>query len=234
MGAKYSVQGFAFIGRTFDEYCKMFHLTENELQNNTFLDCPGGACSFTAEAKKKGITAQASDCEYDKSVSHFEESCQLELDKVRVGFADAKSLFNWSFYGDLDQLLLYRQKSARLFVQDYYKNPKSYTNGTLPNLPFPDNTFDIVLSGHFLFLYADRLDYNFHLNALLELTRVAKKEVRVYPLIGLDGSAYADMNRLLNELSQTGAVPKLIQTDFEFLKGSNQCLLIQKDSRNGD
>jgi hypothetical protein len=234
MGAKYNVKGFAFIGRTFDEYCRMFNLTEDELKNNTFLDCPGGACSFTAEARKKGIIAQASDCEYGNPVSHFEKSCQLELDKVKDGFANAESLFNWSFYGELDQLLLYRQKAARLFVQDYHKNPKSYTKGILPNLPFPNNAFDIVLSGHFLFLYADRLDYNFHRNALLELTRVAKKEVRVYPLIGLDGSAYADMDKLLYDLSQTGAVPKLIETDFEFLKGSNQCLLIQKDSRNGD
>lgn len=103
MNAKYTVQGFAFIGRTFDEYFRMVDLTEGELKNNTFLDCPGGACRFTAKATENRITAHASDCAYGKPVSHFEESCQLELDKIREGFANANALFNWSFYGDLDR-----------------------------------------------------------------------------------------------------------------------------------
>lgn len=47
---KYTVKGFAFIGRTFDEYKQMFELSATDLQSNSFLDCPGGSCSFTAEA----------------------------------------------------------------------------------------------------------------------------------------------------------------------------------------
>ena len=31
----------------------------------------------------------------------------------------------------------------------------------LPDLPFPDDAFDLVLSSHLLFTYADRLDADF-------------------------------------------------------------------------
>ena len=98
----------------------------------------------------------------------------------------------------------------------------------MPELPFSDNQFDIVLSGHFLFLYADRLDSSFHLKSLLELARISKKEVRIYPLIGLDGTPYAEMDRLLDSLREKGLRPQLKPTPFHFLKGSHQLLSILK------
>lgn len=49
--------------------------------------------------------------------------------------------------------------------------------------------FDIALSSHFLFFYSAQLSAEFHLQALREMLRVAR-EVRVFPLLALDGAAF--------------------------------------------
>lgn len=225
---KYNVKGFAFIGRTFDEYRKMFSLTDDELKRHTFLDCPAGACSFVAEANKKGINATACDIEYGKSFDHFQEQCDQEVEKIKIGFSGSEDLFDWSFYGSLDHLLTYRKKAAMLFLEDYEQRIDTYVPGMLPTLRFLDNQFDIVLSGHFLFLYADRLDFNFHLTSILELIRIAYKEVRIYPLMALDGSSYPQMEKLLEAISEQGHYPKIKVINFEFIKGCNSMLSIKK------
>lgn len=53
-----------FIGRTFDEYMKMFDLSIESLQNKKLLDCPAGACSFTAIASQHGIDSTSADIVY--------------------------------------------------------------------------------------------------------------------------------------------------------------------------
>ena len=114
------------------------------------------------------------------------------------------------------------------FLEDYEQHIDTYVPGTLPELRFLDNQFDIVLSGHFLFLYADRLDFNFHLTSILELVRVAKKEVRIYPLMALDGSSYPQMEKLIKAISAQGHQPEIKVINFEFLKGGNSMLSIKK------
>jgi hypothetical protein len=42
-----------FIGRTFDEYMKMFNLSEEEIRKFKILDCPAGACFFNGLPPKK-------------------------------------------------------------------------------------------------------------------------------------------------------------------------------------
>jgi len=229
--AKYNVKGFAFIGRTFDEYIKMFGLGEDDLSAQTILDCPGGACSFTAEANAKGFSVTAIDCEYGKNSAEFDDICQKELDKISVGFSGAEELFDWSLYGDLAGLLEYRKSAVKAFLLDYKRHPHHYRHGVLPKLNVEDNQFDIVLSGHFLFLYADRLDLDFHVNAILELVRMARKEVRIYPLIGLDGSPYSQMHALIKKIAEAGYFPEKVDTTYQFLKGSHQFLKVRKKSK---
>ncbi|AZV43014.1 SAM-dependent methyltransferase [Peribacillus asahii] len=39
-------------------------------------------------------------------------------------------------------------------------------------------------------MYADRLDYQFHIKMINELLRVTKEEIRIFPLIDLEGKRY--------------------------------------------
>ncbi len=59
------------------------------------------------------------------------------------------------------------------------KNEKRHLKAQLPNLPFTDESFDLVLSGHFLFTCASNFDFEFHKAFILGLFRISTKEVRV-------------------------------------------------------
>ncbi|MDQ6667036.1 MAG: class I SAM-dependent methyltransferase [Thermoproteota archaeon] len=71
------------------------------------------------------------------------------------------------------------KESIRRFTSNYSKGilEKRYVKAALHRLPFDDKSFDLVLSGHFLFTYADKFDFDFHLSSMLELFRVSSKEV---------------------------------------------------------
>ena len=48
-----------------------------------------------------------------------------------------------------------------------------YVTASLPRLPLRDGQFDLALCSHLLFLYSDRLSFEFHLASIEELLRVA-------------------------------------------------------------
>lgn len=49
---KLDLERIVFIGRTYEEYIRMFDLLESDLIGQRILDCPAGACSFTAIANQ--------------------------------------------------------------------------------------------------------------------------------------------------------------------------------------
>ena len=59
-----------------------------------------------------------------------------------------------------------------------------YVAARLPRLPFADDTFELAVCSHLLFLYSAELSAEFHLVALRELLRVAG-EVQVFPLLDM-------------------------------------------------
>ena len=59
---------------------------------------------------------------------------------------------------------------------------KRYVYNELPKLSFKDNSFDLVLSSHFLFLYSEHLSLQFHIDSILEMCRVSTKEVKMSTL----------------------------------------------------
>ena len=92
---------------------------------------------------------------------------------------------NFAFYGDLAGHRRARESAFADFSADF--NTSNYHYGKLPNLEALDDAFDLCLSGHFLFTYDDRFDYDFHLSSILELCRVAR-EVRIFPLVDMNNS----------------------------------------------
>jgi hypothetical protein len=81
-----------------------------------------------------------------------------------------------------------------------------------------------VLSSHFLFTYADRLDARFHVAALRELYRVARGEVRAFPLLEQGGRAVLGLlGAVLAELDLPCCVRPV---DYEFQRGGNQMLVL--------
>jgi len=78
------------------------------------------------------------------------------------------------------------------FLDDYDEEKRQGRSGAaeLPTIPFLDQSFDLAVCSHFLFLCTEHLSAAFHHSAIQELYRVAR-EVRVFPLRELDGTNLA-------------------------------------------
>ncbi|WP_409995179.1 hypothetical protein [Brevibacillus brevis] len=97
-------------------------------------------------------------------------------------------------------------------------------------MPFANDQFSLVLNSHFLFLYQQQFDEQFHLNAIKELLRVCQPDgrIRLYPLIGLDRNPYSKLPQLKEEIQRFGHTASLQPTSFRFLVGATHYLEIRK------
>lgn len=219
-----------FFGRTLSEYVKFFDLDLSQWQKCKILDCPSGAASFVAEAHQMGIDAVACDLLFNLDESTLRAKGQADLVHVMERLADVTHNYNWDFYQNIEQLNECRKIALERFLADYPDGCQAgrYIQTTLPKLPFGDRTFDLVLSGHFLFLYSDCFDYAFHWQTILELYRVCSQEVRIYPLQGKDAQPYPLLSNLINDLNNAGISAEIVNVPWEFLKGSKQMLRLRR------
>lgn len=215
-----------FCGRTLTEYLKIFDLDLSQWRGAKILDCPSGASSFVAEAGKFGISAVGCDPLYGKDVKDLIELAKNDTERSLHEINQYPDMYNWLFYPSMTGLRQYRNAAMERFARDY---PVGYTQGryvqgSLPNLPFEDRNFDLVLSSHFLFLYGDQFNYDFHLASVLELFRVCSREVRIYPVQSADAQPYEAMPRLLNDLEHLHISAMIVSVPFEFQRNSNRQL----------
>ncbi|ANA80416.1 methyltransferase domain-containing protein [Paenibacillus glucanolyticus] len=225
---KQELDRVVFIGRTFEEYNNMFDLHMEELIGKRILDCPGGACSFTAHGSRLGLDITASDITYDHKPDDLERKGLQDIRHAMETIERAKSNYVWDYYGDVEGLSRHRHQALQDCVQHMRELPRRYVAAVLPELPFKDEEFDLVLSAHFLFMYSDRLDYDFHKQTIQELLRVASEEVRIFPLTDLTGSRYDHLDRLIHELEAEGLRVTENKVPYEFMRNGSSLLSIRK------
>ncbi|MFE1591131.1 methyltransferase domain-containing protein [Nocardia sp. NPDC058705] len=212
--------------RSLAEYQAMFALTEDDL-GRRILDCPGGAAGFAAEVNGRGGDVTACDIAYfDDGLERVAATAVAEADRGNRYIRERADAYRWTFFDDPDDHQHARHQSAQQFVAHARTSPQHYIPARLPTLPFPDNSFDLVLSSHLLFSYADDLDYDFHLQAITELTRVAVAEVRLFPLMPVGASVrYPRLEELMDGLSRSGIRSRIVKVDYEFQIGGNEMLV---------
>ncbi|MGV9613168.1 hypothetical protein [Nocardia xishanensis] len=222
---------FLISARSLTEYRAIFELTDADLRGR-ILDCPGGAASFVAEAAELGAHVLAADPVYANPPAELRELARTETERGSAYAGSHHERYRWDFYGDPDRLQAIRLTAATRFGDDLLANPGHYIAAQLPVLPFPDNTFDLALSSHLLFTYADRLDADFHLAALLELARVTTGETRLYPLVDHSGQPQDDLiARLRKEVHDKGIPTELRPTHYEFHRGATEMLVLRPNRR---
>ncbi len=140
---------------------------------------------------------------------------------------NAKDRYRWDFYENVQGLGKHRYQALHDCVKDMRERPERYIPAMLPDLPFDDGQFDLVLSAHFLFMYGDRLSYEFHLRTIRELLRVTSDELRIFPLVDLTGTRYEHLDRLLAELQSEGLEIEEHIVPYEFLRNANSMLCIR-------
>ncbi|MGQ7889418.1 class I SAM-dependent methyltransferase [Paenibacillus sp. WC2504] len=228
----YEQVGVAMTSRSYAEYEKMFLLQSEHLQGKRVLDVAGGASSFTTEARQLGILAEAVDPLYEKSSVEIDQHGRQEIGLVAAKMEKLQDVYDWSFYGSLQNHTAGRIRGLERFVEDFSSRDGMvrYHVACLPVLPFEQDSFDLVLCSHFLFLYEEQFDYAFHLKAVRELLRVAKPgvEVKIYPLLSFRTEEYGRLSDLINELTNEGHLVEKREASLPFLPNSHQYLSIIK------
>ena len=82
MEKKLELKEIVLIGRTFDEYYRMFELSNINFKDEKILDVASGVSSFCSEANSKGYSVTASDKIYHFSAKEIEEKCISDLKMV--------------------------------------------------------------------------------------------------------------------------------------------------------
>jgi hypothetical protein len=215
-------------GRTLLEYEEMFLLGENELAGK-ILGCGDGPASFNASLTRSSGSVVSVDPTYmfskEQFASRIDEVAEVVMAQVRQN-ADA---FVWKNIANPDALYDMRMSAMKQFLQDYDAGKKEgrYIEASLPHLPFKEQKFDLALSSHFLFLYSEHLDKQFHKEAIAEMLRVAS-EVRIFPLVTLTGEVSLHLEPIMDYFNTRGYECKIVKTRYEFQKGGDEMLQIQK------
>ncbi|MHB8920723.1 MAG: class I SAM-dependent methyltransferase [Halothiobacillus sp.] len=139
-----------------------------------------------------------------------------------------QSDYVWGAIPSVEQLGSLRMSAMETFLADFNagKDEGRYIPGELPSLPFEGGKFDIALSSHFLFLYSAHLSAEFHLRALQEMLRVSR-EVRVFPLLTLDGASSPHLYCVNEHLANNGFDVEVKHVPYEFQQGGNEMLVIK-------
>lgn len=214
-------------GRSYEEYIAMFGLMEADLDLR-ILGCGDGPAGFNAELTKRGGTVVSVDPIYAFDAAQIRRRVADTYDTVMAQMRKNSSDYVWNVISSVEELGCVRMAAMDTFLSDYEtgKNDGRYIAGELPSIPFESGTFDITISSHFLFLYSEHLSAEFHLRALREMLRVAR-EVRVFPLLTLDGAKSPHVNFVTKGLSTHGCSIEVKRVSYEFQRGGNEMLVIK-------
>ena len=207
-------------GRSFDEYVRMFALSEEDL-SRPILDCAAGPSSFGAEMHAMGRRVICVDPIYQFSPaeirSRVEQVRETMIDQVR----QQPRQFVWDFIRSPEHLCELRVGAMERFLGDFETAKRDrYLDMSLPDLPA--GPFDLALCSHFLFLYSERLDAAFHVASICAMLSVAT-EVRIFPVTDLSGKPSPHLETVRQAFnSELATVP------YEFLRGANQMLRIRR------
>ena len=200
-----------FYGRLGEQAMKMFGLAGelDRWRGSTILDCPGGPGSLAAHLRAEGCDVTAIDPVYALPRADLESRALADLEKTMAVLAKSPTL---SSNFDLEACRQEHLVALKAFLDDHQAYPDRYVNAALPDLPFKNQSFDLVLCGHLLFSYAPLadgglmaghgLDLTWHRRALEELCRVSRRQVRLYPAhtIALNARRHRYAEALLAEL----------------------------------
>ncbi len=227
-----NLKNIALIGRTFDEYYRMFDLGNVQLKNETILDVASGVSSFCAEANAKGYNVTASDKIYKSNASDIGQKCARDLDTVIKQLPDIADLYVWDFFKDIRSLKAQRERAYKLFIQDFKKyGQERYVPVEYPATDFGDGQFTISIISHFLFLYEDRLGYELHKRTILELLRITSKELRIFPIVNLKGQRSSLVEFLMYDKDFERFPISVKNVGYEFMKNGNEMLVIKNEGK---
>ncbi len=209
-------------GRNLDEYIRMFGLTKRALRLN-ILGCGDGPASFNVEWSALGGHVTSVDPLYYFDHETIEKRIAETYEDVLKQTHAHQENFVWQSISSPEELGHIRMEAMQRFLASYEagRADEKYIPGELPVLSFNDQTFDLALSSHFLFLYTDNLTFDFHVASIREMLRIAK-EVRIFPLLDVNAQESHYLAGILETFQEYK--PEIHKVNYEFQRGGNKML----------
>jgi hypothetical protein len=215
-------------GRSFEEYRRMFALSDVDLQRR-IVDCGAGPAAFNAQATRRGAHVISCDPLYQWDADDIRQRIAEIYDTVLAEARRNQHTFVWNAIASVDDLGVMRKAAMDEFLADYTigRMAGRYIDAQLPELPFLDAGFDLALCSHLLFLYSDHLDDTFHFLAVREMCRIAT-EVRIFPLLALDGARSRHVEPTAQVFTHLGLDITIEKVAYEFQRGANEMMRIRR------
>ena len=212
-------------GRSFDEYLDMFNLSEDDLARD-IVGVGDGPASFNTRMHQRGTPIVSVDPVYRYSEKELRQRIQDTYEDVIAQARQNEDKFVWTKFSSVDELAEIRMKAMDEFCRDFEsgKQHGRYIDASLPNLPFPDHHFDLVLSAHLLFFYSANRDLAFHLDAVRELLRIGT-EVRIFPIVDVNSNPSSFLSPVINALEKDGITCSVERVPYHFQKTGNEMLV---------
>lgn len=211
-------------GRCFKE---MFSLSQADLQGN-ILGCGDGPASFNAEATAAGAKVISVDPIYCFSANQIESRVNEISHNIAQQLKENASNYIWSTFQNVEAVVSARLAAMKDFLKDYESGKKEgrYVEASLPLLTFKENQFTLALCSHFLFLYSEHITEEQHIAGVLELCRVTK-EVRIYPLITLDGRPSPYLAPVIEAVTSAGYSAETVAVPYSFQRNATEMLVVK-------
>jgi hypothetical protein len=216
-------------GRSMKEYMAMFDLSKEDIKTKKILGCGDGPSSFNTEVDMEGGSVVSIDPLYAYSKKEIMQRIDEVTDEVMAQVKANMEKFVWKNIPDAEALLDMRIEAMMEFLMDYEDGQEEgrYVEAELPKLPFEDNSFDLALSSHLLFLYSEHLDEQFHKDAIEEMLRTAE-EVRIFPLVTLKNEMSPFLDEVTAYLREKDYSVEIVKTAYEFQKGGDAMMKITR------
>ncbi len=215
-------------GRSFDEYRRIFALSEEDL-GRRIISVADGPAGFNAEMRRRGFNVISVDPVYEFTGREIERRFREVVDNIIGQVKATPGDWTWTYHKSPDGLRRNRERALETFLADYDagKAEGRYVVGSLPHLPYPDQSFDIAVCSHFLFLYSEQLGYEFHRDSILEMLRVAG-EARIFPIVDLTPAPSVHLEPLTKELRSRGFIVEFRKVDYEVQRGGNEMMRVRR------
>src|SRR5262245_2535986 len=127
-------------GRSFDEYERMFALSDAELRSR-ILGCADGPAGFNAEASRRGMQVVSCDPLYGWDGCRIRARIAATYDQVLEQTRQNEDAFVWNTIRSVQDLARVRLAAMETFLEDYDsgKAEGRYIVAELPALPFSDS-----------------------------------------------------------------------------------------------
>jgi hypothetical protein len=214
-------------GRSFDEYRRMFRLTDAD-SAGMMLGCGDGPASFNAEMTALGFDVISCDPLYAFSPADIKSRIEETYRSITAQVWKDTDRYIWTEFADPNALGQHRLATMERFLDDYERGRAQgrYVDASLPSLPFDDWEFDLAVCSHLLFLYSDHLSLEFHIESIFELCRVAR-EARIFPLLTLECTESPHLAPVREYFLKAGFKVDVVRVNYEFQRGGNQMLCVE-------